>query len=106
MPPPAKKRKTAAGSVPVGTRRTTRSQRPGLSLEMIAKVATFANYDGGEVMNICLAVGRKESAVVRYTCLRNNLGYLEHFLKQYVAFNFDSNQMHANILCWMEVNTD
>ena len=72
-PPARKRRKTATGSVAVtGTRRTTRSQRPGLSIEMIAKVATFANYDGGDVMNICLAVGRKESAVIRYTCLRKN----------------------------------
>ena len=104
MPPPAKKRKTAAGSVPADTRRTTRSQRPGLSIEMIAKVASFAQY-GGDVMNICKAVGRKESAVVRYTCLRNNFGYLEHCLKQHAARNLGSHHMHAKVTCWMEINT-
>ena len=84
MPPPAKKkRKTAAGSVPVGTR-TTRSQRPCLSLEMIAKVATFANYDGSDLMNVCLAVGPTDAAVVRYTCLRKNYCYLRHILEQNV----------------------
>ena len=100
MPPPAKKRKTAAGSVPADTRRTTRSQRPRLSIEMIAKVASFAQY-GGDLMNICKAVGRKESAVVRYTCLRNNLGYLEHCLRNLVV-----GRMKSKIACWMEVNTD
>ena len=105
MPPPTKKRKTAAGAVPAGARRTTRSQRPGLSLEMIAKVATFAQY-GFDLMNICLAVGPKESAVIRYTCLRNNLGYLEHCLKQYAARNLGNNQMHVKVSYWMEVNTD
>ena len=100
MPPPAKKRKTAAGSVPADTRRTTRSQRPRLSIEMIAKVASFAQY-GGDLMNICKAVGRKESAVVRYTCLRNNLGYLDHCLRNLVV-----GRMKSKILCWMEVNTD
>ena len=108
MPPPAKKRKTAAGAVPVGTRRTTRSQRPGLSIEMIGKVATFAQY-GSDLMNICKAVGRKESAVVRYICLRNSMGYLEHCLKIFTVpdlGNIDSGRMKFNISCWMKVNTD
>ena len=104
MPPSAKKLKTAAGSVPADTRRTTRSQRPRLSIEMIAKVASFAQY-GGDVMNICKAVGRKESAVVRCTCLRNNFGYLEHCLKQHAARNLGSHHMHAKVTCWMEINT-
>ena len=106
MPPPAKKRKTVAGAVPVGTRRTTRSQRPRLSIDMIGKVASFVDYDDGDVMNICLAAGPKESAVVRHACLRNNMGYLEHSLKMYTDCNIDCYQLHANILCWMEVNTD
>eukprot|EP00563_Minutocellus_polymorphus_P001936 CAMPEP_0181036354 /NCGR_PEP_ID=MMETSP1070-20121207/8808_1 /TAXON_ID=265543 /ORGANISM="Minutocellus polymorphus, Strain NH13" /LENGTH=344 /DNA_ID=CAMNT_0023113967 /DNA_START=117 /DNA_END=1151 /DNA_ORIENTATION=+ len=107
MPPPAKKkRKTAAGSVPVGTRRSTRSQKPALSIEVIGKVASFVNYDDGDLLNICLAVGRKESAVVRYTCLRNNMRYLEHCLKQFVGYNLKGSRMKANTSCWMEVNTD
>ena len=64
-PPPAKKRKTASGSAAVtGTHRTTRSQRPGLGIEIIAKVTTFANYDDGDVMNIYLP-GRRSEGVRR-----------------------------------------
>ena len=110
MPPPAKKkRKTTAGSIPVDTRRTTRSQRPGLSIEMIGKVATFAQYDDGDLMNICLAVGRKDATFVRHTCLRNNLGYLEHCLKIHSGrdlSNYLPSDMESKISCWMEVNTD
>ena len=109
MPPSAKKLKTAAGSVSVSDRKATWSQRPELNIETIAKVALFANYGGGDLMNICKAVGRKESAVVRYTCLRNNLGYLEHCLKIFTVAdlgNIDSSRMKFNILCWMKVNTD
>jgi hypothetical protein len=73
---------------------------------MISKVASFADYDGGDVMNICLAVGRKESAVVRQACLRNNLGHLEHCLKSFAHEGLDRDQMKVNISCWMEVNTD
>lgn len=90
----------------MGDRKATWSQRPELNIETIAKVASFANYGGGDLMNICKAVGRKESAFVRQACLRNNLGYLEHCLKTHNARNLDKNQAHANISCWMEVNTD
>jgi len=107
MPPPVnKKRKIAAGSD--GTRharRTTRSQRPGLSIEMIAKVASFANY-GDEIMNICKAVGRKESAVVRYTCLRRNYRYLQHSAERNVRAEATNAKTGANVRAWMEINTD
>ena len=108
-PPAKKKRKTAAGSVPVGARRSTRSQRPGLSTEMISKVATFANYDGGDLMNICLAVGPKESAVVRYTCLRKNYRYLRHVLKRIVSAEEEiaaNAKAGSDIRAWMAINTD
>ena len=65
MPPPAKRRKTTNGSVPASSRRTTRSQKPVLSIEMIGKVASFANY-GSDLMNICKAVGRKATELQRY----------------------------------------
>jgi hypothetical protein len=112
MTPAKKKRKTAAGAVPVGTRRTTRSQRPGLSLEMIGKVASFASYDGGDVMNICKAVGRKNSAVIRYTCLRKNYRYLQHVLEQNVREETEDTRSSnnaktgADIRAWMAINTD
>ena len=107
-PPPAKRRKTAAGSLPAGTRRATiqEEHQPGLSIELIAKVATFAQYDDGDVMNICLAVGPKDAAIVRYTCLRNNLGYLKHCLKEFTGGNSRIEFMKSNIFCWMAVNTD
>ena len=104
-PPAKKKRKTAAGSVPVGARRTTRSQRPGLSLEMIAKVSAFAQY-GSDLMNICLAVGPEGTDPIRHTCLRNNMGYLEHCLEMYADHNLSDGRMKSNIACWMEVNKD
>lgn len=104
-PPAKKKRKTAAGSVPVGARRTTRSQRPGLSLEMIAKVSAFAQY-GSDLMNICLAVGPEGTDPIRHTCLRNNMGYLEHCLEMYADHSLSTGRTKSNIACWMEVNKD
>ena len=76
-----------------------------LSLEMIATVATFAHY-GSDLMNICLAVGPLDAEVIRYTCLRNNFGYLDNCLKRFSVRKLGRNRMHANITCWMEVNTD
>ena len=110
-PPPAKKRrKTAAGSVAVtGTHWTTRSLRPGLIIEMIGKVATFAQY-GDDLMNICIAVGPKESAFVRHACLRNNMGYLERTLEQFSAPSTIGGPVmircKEDISAWMAVNTD
>ena len=110
MPPPAKKkRKTAAGSAAVtGTRRTTRIQRPGLSLEIIAKVATFAQYDDGDVMNICLAVGPTDAAVVRYTCLRKNYRYLQHALERNIRSGtaIHNTKTGSDIRAWISINTD
>ena len=107
MPPPVeKKRKTAAaGSIPVGTRRaTSQSHQPGLSIEMVAKVASFANYDGGDVMNICLAVGPTDAAVVRYTCLRNNMNFLQYTLENLGAKK--GNRTKKCIAAWVAINTD
>ena len=73
-----KKRKTDSSA---GTRRTTRSQRPSLSIEVIAKVASFANY-GNDLMNVCVAVGRKDSNILRHVCLRNNLAYVQRILEK------------------------
>ena len=75
---------------------------------MIGKVASFAAY-GNDLMNICKAVGRKESAIVRYTCLRNNMKYLRHTLKNFadnVALDSSWEKREVNITAWMKVNTD
>ena len=83
MPPPAKKkRKTNTGAAAMVTRRTTRSQKPLLSIEMIGKVGSFANYDNGDLMNICVAVGPKDAKIVRYACLRNNTQYLQRIIRK------------------------
>ena len=112
-PPAKKKRKTsAAGSAAVtGTRRTTRIQRPGLGLEIIAKVATFASYDGGDAMNICLAVGPTDAAVVRYTCLQKNMDFLRYTARQFASkinAQYDDfwHKSRVNITTWMAINTD
>ena len=105
MPPSAKRRKTTNGSVPASSRRTTRSQKPVLSIEMVGKVASFANY-GRDLMNICKAVGRKDCTVIRHACLRNNLNYLQRTLENYVKDWSTVDQRKVEILSWMEVNTD
>lgn len=50
-----KKRKAGGGAIPTATR----SQIPCLSIDMIAKVASFANHRN-TLMNVCAAVGRKD----------------------------------------------
>ena len=75
---------------------------------MISKVASFAAY-GNDLMNICKAVGRKESAIIRYTCLRNNMGFLRHTLKNFADnVDLDSSweKRKVNITAWMKINTD
>ena len=79
-----------------------------LSIEMIGRVASFANY-GDDLMNICKAVGPKESAVIRYTSLRNNMGFLRYTLK-HLTDNVDLDSAWVkttrNVAAWMKVNTD
>ena len=111
-PPPRKKRKTASGAVAAvvaagGTRRTTRSQKTTLSIEMVGKVASFADY-GDDLMSICKAVGRRDSAVIRHACLRNNMGFLQRTLENYVDDRTGSrcDNCKSNIRVWMEINTD
>ena len=113
MPPPAKKRKTTNGAVPAGSRRTTRSQRPSLSIEILAKVASFAAY-GNDLMNICLAVGPKGCADIRYICLRNNMDFLRQALQSHAEnLTTDSrnvtdshNVCVTKVRAWLEINSD
>lgn len=109
-----KKRKTDdGGAIPSATRRATRSQKPCLSIEMIAKVASFANY-GDDLMNICVAVGPTESNIVRHVCLRNNLNYLRHVLERTIQRTRNTGRFRlahsspekACIEEWMIVNSD
>ena len=114
MPPPAKKkRKTANGSVPAGSRRTTRSQRPSLSIEIIAKVASFAAY-GNDLMNICKAVGPRGCADIRFTCLRNNLDFLRQALQSHAGklttesrnATDSHNACVTKLRAWLKINSD
>ena len=105
-----KKRKADGGAIPIATRRTTQSQKSCLSIEMIAKVASFANY-GDDLMSICVAVGPTDANIVRHVCLRNNLNYLRHVLERTIArkrnggrFRFHSGK--RRIKEWMRVNSD
>ena len=81
-----------------------------LSIEMIGEVASFANY-GDDLMNICKAVGRKDSAVIRHACLRNNMDYLRYTLENF-ADNHIVNltrswlKREANVTAWMGINSD
>lgn len=76
-----------------------------LTTELIARVASFASY-GTDVMNICLAVGPKDSAIIRYTCLRNNMKYLEYQIEPYAEETVHAEQVTTCVLAWMAVNTD
>ena len=76
-----------------------------LSIEMIGKVASFANY-GDDLMNICLAVGRKDSAVIRYTCLRNNYRYLQLSVERNIRAISTDKKTGSDVRDWMAINTD
>ena len=76
-----------------------------MSIEMIGKVASFANY-GDDLMNICKAVGRKDSAVIRYTCLRKNYRYLHYSAARSVQGVVRNAKTGANVRAWMAINTD
>ena len=103
LPPPRKKQKTASSDqdgkdAPMLTAAV-------LTMELIARVASFVPY-GSDSMNVCLAVGPKDSAIIRHTCLRNNMKYLTHRLKQYVDDEVDNEQVTTYALAWMTINTD
>ena len=104
MPPPAKKkRKKNAGAIATAARRSTRSQKPLLSIEMIGKVGSFANH--GDMMNICLAVGPTDAHIVRRVYLRGNFKYLLRIFRKNVPLGRLSKAKEA-LSAWMEVNTD
>ena len=110
LPPPRKKQKTAPSCDQDQDGKDdpllASSEPPAfLTTELIARVASFASY-GADAMNICLAVGPKDSAIVRYTCLRNNMKYLEGRLEQYVNEEVDAEQVATYAHAWMVVNTD
>ena len=111
-PPPAKKRRFAAPAAAV-SRRTTRSQKPRLNAELLAKVATYSSL-GRDLLNLCVVVGPKDCALIRHAYLRNNLHYLEASLRKFCNdeeeddwdYNSEVELCRGRYLAWMEVNTD
>ena len=114
-PPPPKKRRLAA-PVAVVSRRTTRSQKPRLNAELLAKVATYSSL-GRDLLNLCVVAGPRDCAVIRHAYLRKNLRYLEASLFKCFKFGakedddpgwpwLDQGLCRDRYLAWMEVNTD
>ena len=106
-PPPAKRARRGGASAPAivsgGSRRTTRSQKPRLSAELLAKISTFSSL-GDDLLNLCIVAGPKDCAAVRYAYLHENHGYLRHFLREYVHDKIDASKCRDCYRAWMDVN--
>ena len=105
LPPPRKKQKTAPSDQDGEDAPLLAAAY--LTTDLIARVASFVPYGAG-AMNVCLAVGPTDSAIIRHTCLRNNMKYMAHRLEQYVAVDEEvgNDQVTTYALAWMAVNTD
>jgi hypothetical protein len=75
---------------------------------MIGKVGSFANYDNGDLMNICTAVGPKDARIVRHVCLWSNVEYLWRITNKLVAKGFSlaalKSEAKEELAAWMEIN--
>ena len=104
-PPPAKKRRVATFAVVVA-RRTTRSQKPRLSAELLGKVASYTSL-GDDLLNLCIVAGPRDCKVIRHAYLLNNLSYLQHALAAYCRRSSKYWKLcQQRYLEWMEVNAD
>ena len=72
---------------------------------MIGKVGSFADYNNGDLMNICVAVGPADAKIVRYVCLWNNMGYLRRITRN-IPTQGDPEERKDDLSSWMEINTD
>ena len=113
-PPPAKKRRlaVAAGAGVVTRRTTTRSQKPRLSAELLARVASYSSL-GRDLLNLCVVAGPEDCALIRHAYLRNNFGYLNKSLRSSVGggpwgsrSDQDWKTCRDRYRAWMAVNTD
>ena len=103
-PPPAKKRRVSASAVVM--RRTTRSQKPRLSAELLGKVASYSSL-GDDLLNLCIVAGPKNCAAIRHAYLRNNLSYLQYALGYYIQKKCSDWKLCGDrYLAWMEINAD
>ena len=115
-PPAAKRRKTArhddastssslVSRTTTTSRRTTRSQKPRLSAELLARVASYASL-GQDLLSLCIVAGPKDGAVIRHAYLRRNLIYPMHFLYEFVMGKVKWETCRDRYRDWMEVNSD
>ena len=107
-PPPAKRARRGGASAPAiasgGSRRTTRSQKPRLSAELLAKISTFSSL-GDDLLNLCIVAGPKDCAIVRHEYLHKNCNYLWRILEAYVIHKeIDWRKCRDCYREWMEVN--
>ena len=110
-PPLAKKRRLVAPAAVV-TRRTTRSQKPRLSAELLGKVGTYSAL-GRDLLGLCVVAGPKDCGAIRHAYLRNNFDYLQETIRSYTGVETgelrsdrDWKTCRARYRAWMAVNTD
>ena len=108
-PPPAKRARRGGASAPAiasgGSRRTTRSQKPRLSAELLAKISTFSSL-GDDLLNLCIVAGPKDCAIVRHEYLHKNCNYLWRILEAYAIHKeIDWRKCRDCYREWMAVNT-
>lgn len=94
--------------MPVQTRRQKALilARSRINVDIIAHVASFLPIDDNSVMKMCLAVGRSESGIIRYTFLRSNFEFLYRLLEAYIDNPSCRGKCREGFLAWMEVNSD
>ena len=114
-PPAAKRRRTARHDAPTSivsrtisttaSRRTTRSQKPRLSAELLARVASYASL-GQDLLSLCIVAGPTDCTVIRRAYLHRSQYYLLHFLHGYVIGKVKWETTRDRYRAWMEVNPD
>ena len=128
-PSPAKKRwlvtasAVAAAGVGVATtsRAATLGQKPRLSAELLARVASYSSL-GRDLLNLCVVAGPEDCAVIRHAYLHNNFRYLTESLDSYtglekgtapmmwatmrVGSDLDWETCRDRYRAWMTVNID
>ena len=109
VPPPAKKRRLAAPAAVV-SRRTTRSQKPRLSAELLARVASYSSL-GRDLLNLCVVAGPEACEAIRHAYLRDNIDYLKESFRSYIGDEIGMSDRDWKICrdryrAWMAVNID
>lgn len=78
-----------------------------LTPELIVRVATYAEaVNSSELWNICLAVGRAPSRIIRHHYLKNNSSFLVRCIRAFCSEQIKNKKVRDYYLAWMAVNTD